>query len=472
MNLVDHVHHLIGEVKTLAAAPALRDGAAAFDAGAVGGVTTLSDAGAVVSGVRDLLLMVQALQVVVMAHLSASDAFRAHGAHDVASMLRLSGESPFVAKQVGSAVRATGAFASIAGRLLDGSMRREHAAAMAVLIEHVDAGWLHTDEIDRLLASAARDTVDSFKQQVAQLQLLAEQRAGLNRAERQRAKSRLTVSDADDGMKKLIAELDPARHAVVVNALDEIVDQHWRDPHRAPGTYELSKLRADALFEMAQRSIEGRETTIAEAVHHASPSRQNRSSKSGSTDSPTRTGRAQVVVLIDHQTLVDGLLREGSRCELADGTPISPETARRLACEAGVISAVLGSPSEPLDVGRRRRLATPAQRIALRLRSRTCEFPSCTVPHEWTKAHHVNPRKPGGLTDLEQLVALCTKHHGLVHEGSWTIERIDGVTVFRTPSGIAYNEPIAHAACALGPASTGHAVHLRGQRGQPSRRAA
>ena len=473
MMFVERLHQLNGEVKNLAAAPVLRRTAESRDA------ADLGDPGVVAVATRDLVWVAQALQVVVMAHLSACDAFRAHGAHDVASMLRLSGESPFVAKQVALAVRASNAFPAITALLLDGSMRREQAAAMTVLIEHASAGHVTADELHRLLAASADDTIDGFKQRVAGYQLLAEQRAGINRAERQQAKSKLTLSDADDGMKKLTAELDPARHAVVVNALDELVDQHWRDPHRPPGTYELPKLRADALFTMAQRSIEGRLPTAPDAAHHETPSeRTAESSKHGSSTGPnhssttgstsgsttgastgsstgsaagsaagsTRTGRAQVVVLIDHQTIVDGLLREGSRCELADGTPISPETARRLACEAGIIPAVLGTHGEPLDVGRRKRLATAAQRVALRLRSPTCEFPGCTVPHEWTKAHHINPWKPGGLTDLESLVALCTKHHGLVHEGGWTIQRTAGVTIFHTPSGVAYNGPIARAA--------------------------
>lgn len=412
MKLIEQVRHITTEVKTLAACSAVT-----------------ADVAAVVVGVRDLVRAAQAAQAVIMARLDALDAFRAHGAHDVASMLRQSGETPFVANQVAHAVRALGAFPAITALLLDGSLRREQAAAMAALVEHAAAGHLSPDEIDRLLACAADDTIDGFKQRVTHYQLLAEQRAGIDRAERQRAASKITLSDADDGMKRLTALLDPARHAVLVNAIDELVDQQWRDPHRKPSTHELPKLRADALFTLAEHHIEGR--------------RPHADSAAGGS---TRTGRAQVVVLIDHQTLIDGLRREGSRCELADGTPISPQTARRLACEAGIIPVVLGSPSEPLDVGRRKRLATTAQRVALRLRSRTCEFPGCTIAHEWTKAHHVNPWKPGGHTDLEQLVALCTKHHALVHEGHWTIDRNNGTTTFHTPGGTAYNSPIANAA--------------------------
>src|SRR4051812_48244361 len=110
MQVGERIHHITAEVKSLAHEVASADHA------------VLGDAGVIVVGARDLMRTAQALQVVLMSRLDALDALRAHGAHDVASMLRLSGESPFVAQQVGRAVRAIGAFPSISRRLLDGSM--------------------------------------------------------------------------------------------------------------------------------------------------------------------------------------------------------------------------------------------------------------------------------------------------------------------------------------------------------------
>jgi hypothetical protein len=74
---------------------------------------------------------------------------------------------------------------------------------------------------------------------------------------------------------------------------------------------------------------------------------------------------------------------------LDDGTAISAETARRIACDAALIPAVLGTNSEPLDLGRTARLATPAQRRALALHRDGCAFPGCTRPTPWTSVHHI-----------------------------------------------------------------------------------
>jgi hypothetical protein len=127
-------------------------------------------------------------------------------------------------------------------------------------------------------------------------------------------------------------------------------------------------------------------------------------------------------VLIDADTLL-GRLHERGRCELADGTPVTPETARRLACEADLLPVVLGGAGQPLDVGRSRRLATTHQRSAMLARCRTCEWPHCATPAAWCEAHHLQPWEHGGATDIDNLAWLCTAHHHLAHEGHWVLTR-------------------------------------------------
>ena len=101
-----------------------------------------------------------------------------------------------------------------------------------------------------------------------------------------------------------------------------------------------------------------------------------------------------------------------------------PATIQRLACDGAVRRVVVDARSEVLDVGRARRLATPAQRAALRVRDRGCVFPGCDRPSEWCQAHHLVPFEAGGATDLANLCLVCSHHHHLVHEGGWTLERI------------------------------------------------
>jgi HNH endonuclease len=113
------------------------------------------------------------------------------------------------------------------------------------------------------------------------------------------------------------------------------------------------------------------------------------------------------------------------------------DTARRLACDAGLIPAVLGAASERLDVGRLRRLVTPAIRRALNLRDGGCRFPGCDRPVAWCDAHHLLSWIQGGQTCLANMILLCRRHHVLVHEYDWSI-RLDhhtGVVTAHDPTG-------------------------------------
>lgn len=111
-------------------------------------------------------------------------------------------------------------------------------------------------------------------------------------------------------------------------------------------------------------------------------------------------------------------LAQGVGCgDLATGGRISVGEARRLACTAGIVPAVLGGKSEPLDLGRARRLFSGAQRKALVIRDRQCRAEGCTIPAAWCEAHHAGqPWAHGGRTDLAEGVLLCSWHHHRAHD--------------------------------------------------------
>ncbi|MEO6999958.1 MAG: DUF222 domain-containing protein, partial [Terracoccus sp.] len=102
------------------------------------------------------------------------------------------------------------------------------------------------------------------------------------------------------------------------------------------------------------------------------------------------------------------------------GDVLTAATVRRMACDAAIIPVVLGSDSQPLDVGRQERLVTRAMRTALWLRDGGCSFPGCSTPAQWTDAHHVRHWLHGGTTCLGNLALLCRRHHVYVHEKNLT----------------------------------------------------
>ena len=72
--------------------------------------------------------------------------------------------------------------------------------------------------------------------------------------------------------------------------------------------------------------------------------------------------------------------------------------------------------------GRAQRFPTPTQRREVLRRDRHCAFPGCAHV-VFTNCHHIDGWKPGGLTDLSNLVLLCKHHHDLIHHKVWSSGR-------------------------------------------------
>ncbi len=136
---------------------------------------------------------------------------------------------------------------------------------------------------------------------------------------------------------------------------------------------------------------------------------------------PTTGGLAPTVVV----TMTLDSLMGGLAAAAIAGTPtlLSPSEARRLACAAGIIPAVLDSAGRVLDLGRRRRLASKAQILALRVQQHgVCAITGCDRPAHWCEAHHWRrPWATGGKTDLADLALICNRHHTLAHRDGMTM---------------------------------------------------
>src|SRR6266511_2691427 len=206
------------------------------------------------------------------------------------------------------------------------------------------------------------------------------------RRARQRQEERwLSVARTFDGAVAVQGLLDPDGGELLLSTLNGLLPPPVPHDPRTP-----AHRRADALLDLCRL-----------AANHT----------------PTAGGeKPHVTVTIDWETL-----RGAGTATLGSGVPITAETARRLACDATVIPAVLGTAGEPLDLGRAARLVSTAQRRALVLRDQGCRFPGCDRPPQWTDAHHLVPWAHGGPTNLDNLVSPCRWHHTAVHEGGWTL---------------------------------------------------
>lgn len=204
---------------------------------------------------------------------------------------------------------------------------------------------------------------------------------------RRRERRRLSMSQTFEGMWHVQGLLDAESGHVMSAALRAIAD---------PGNLDGGDTRthvqrmADAAVEVSRFWLDHSESAVTSGGE-----------------------RPHITVTISYEQLTR------SRTDLPeiDGTPVTTETIRRLACDAGIVRMILDGDGQPLDVGRRVRTVTPAIRRALEHRDGGCRWSGCDAPASWCDAHHVVHWADGGVTSVDNMMLLCRNHHTATHEG-------------------------------------------------------
>jgi hypothetical protein len=162
------------------------------------------------------------------------------------------------------------------------------------------------------------------------------------------------------------------------------------------------------------------------------------SALTASLDPGSRGDRYQVVVHVDAEVLTADRDESGSSW-LADGSRVSAETSRRLACDSARVVMRHAADGRVLDVGRRTRAISPGLRRALEHRDTGCRFPGCG--RKLCDAHHVEHWADGGGTSLDNTLLLCRRHHRAVHEEGFSVELAPGGEArFYRPNGRPFPE--------------------------------
>lgn len=283
-------------------------------------------------------------------------------------------------------------------------------AAAAVIISMLDrvalrAGHEAVMTAERTLAAqAAGLSLEQLQKVIQRAEAHLDPDGVEPREAEHRGKTSVTVRQKD-GMIHLAGIFDSETGAPIVTALDAMVGEFLRTGTNMTaagqgGEYRtVAQLRAEALAIVCRHALECE-----------------------SRDVPT--GGATVIVRMDEEQL-----RSGVGHAFIDGVdqPVSVATARRMAAGGGGIPCVLGGDSEILDFGRKRRLFTPAQKLALTERDGGCA--KCGLPPWMAEVHHICWwDRDAGPTDLDNGILLCARCHHLIHDEGWGI-RIDGNSV-------------------------------------------
>ena len=296
-----------------------------------------------------------------------------------------------------------------AAAFADGSISATHARVITKamtpgrIAKAADAG-IDLGETDRILADLARATApQDTARGIAQWVAGVDPDGALDDAADTRR--RFTMASGLDGRVHLRGDLDAVGGEHLHSALAALMN----GDRPAGDTRCHAERQADALVALARGALDG-----------------------GSLPD-VRGERPHVRVTIDWMALcaergVPGVAG-GS---LAWAGPITPETARRLACDASVARIITDPDGMPLDVGRAQRTASAAIRRAVELRDGHCVFAGCDAPPEWCDVHHVVHWAHGGPTSCDNGALVCERHHTSCHEGGFTIRRDRGTGRWHT----------------------------------------
>jgi uncharacterized protein DUF222/HNH endonuclease len=275
-----------------------------------------------------------------------------------------------------------------------------------------------TPETEARLLAVGRAGTAAHVERIVRGWRLVDRKAEAREAQ-QRHKSRaLHVHTDADGMVVVRGRLEPEVGALLQQALTVAREALYKRDRNTPAAPRLADPAAeDPTF--AQRQADALALLAQTAMH--------------TELDPGGTGeRYQVVVHVDAPALADPA-QEGQSV-LEEGTRVSAETSRRLACDASRVVMRHSADGRVEEIGARTRTIPPALRRALQHRDRGCRFPGCG--HRFTQGHHIRHWAHGGPTTLSNLALLCHRHHRAVHEMGYTVEpRPDGTLRFRRPSG-------------------------------------
>jgi hypothetical protein len=245
------------------------------------------------------------------------------------------------------------------------------------------------------------------------------------------ARRELSFAPDLDGTVTIRGRLDAEAAAIVQAALDPLAAPLPADGQGVKDLRTPARRRADALVQAARLLLDaGALPTQGGQRPHLTVTitlDDLRTNTDSNTDSGTDSGTADAGT-----TDPDSAGTGTADLDTGAGT-ITAAAARRIACDAHTIPIVLGSRSEPLDVGRGSYTVPQPMRRALIARDRGCTFPGCDRPPGWCESHHIVHWADGGPTALTNLALLCDTHHRLIHAQEWHVRITDGHPEFIPP---------------------------------------
>ena len=171
-----------------------------------------------------------------------------------------------------------------------------------------------------------------------------------------------------------------------------------------------------------------------------------------------KTQGTNLLVIADYDVVKQELVN----ARLADGSPIPIGELRQLARDADILPSIFDAKTQNMWLGRQRRTASEAQRVALMARDQGCVC--CKANPLWCRAHHIIWWSKNGPTDLDNLLLVCDDCHKKIHLHGWTVRQHPKTRKFylKPPEPDGSNQPRRGAHKLKGGDTTGRSTNTPG----------
>ena len=349
--------------------------------------------------------VVTSLMCDVTRQVSASDSDT-----DPAEVLRQGARLPGrESKRMAKVARQLSEMPKVRERFATGEITADHVKALANAADKVGPEAVEAD--DRLIEAADQLLPDSFDRHARKWSNQKLIEAGVDPLERQRrAREAKLWVEKDTGLGVLMAKLPGPQFEHVRQAVDSHYMRHLRRDgadDRDPDEVRTPKQRlVDVVFEL----ITNRNAVTGEFM--------------GETVGVKAKASTQVILVAPYG-VVDGTNPNG-HCEIIGVGPVPRQILETLSPDTELAGMVFDRMGRPLWLGRKQRLANAAQRLAVAVRDGGCF--ECGAPMHRCELHHIQEwHRDRGPTDIDNLVAVCRRHH------KWL--ETNNLVVRRTPDG-------------------------------------
>ena len=333
---------------------------------------------------------------------------------DTAEMLRRSARMPTrESKRMARTAEQLTDMPKVKEKFATGDITPGHVNALANAAEKVGPGAVDADET--LLEAADRMLPDTFGRHARKWSDEKLIERGVDPLERQRrAREAKMYVEKDTGLGVVKAKLPRPQYEQVRQAVDNHYLHHLRQDGahgRDPDEVRTPQHRlADVIFELFT----------------------NRSAFSGEfltdtvgTNAGVKAKASTQVIITAQAGAIDGTNPNG-KIEMIGVGPVPRRILTTLTPDTELAGMIYDRSGWVLWLGRNQRLGNAAQRLAVAVRDGGCF--ECGAPMHRCELHHMREwRRDRGPTDIDNLVAVCRRHH------KWL--DANNLVVRRTPNG-------------------------------------